>query len=170
MALWCGRPARRGESSGRQPKMGGMRRLRTRLVTSDPGGVGAPPGRPLRAARQELADDPGQCPDESAARRRKENAAVKRRKARRPASSAGGPSAEGPACSQDRPRGAAFRTSAFRRFTPLTFEGHRKGGSARHPPKNKASGRRSIGGRNDIRRERTSVSRTRVQHERGVRN
>jgi hypothetical protein len=46
------------------------------------GGVGAPPGWPLRAACQELADDPGKCPDESAARRRDKNAAVERREAR----------------------------------------------------------------------------------------
>jgi hypothetical protein len=56
-----------------------MRRPRARLVTSHSGGVGAPPGWPLRAACQELADDRH--------RRRKrgptpkENAAVERRKA-----------------------------------------------------------------------------------------
>ncbi len=61
------------------------------LVTSHSGGVGAPPGWPLRAACQELADDPGQCPDESAARRWSKNAAVKRREARRPTLLAGGP-------------------------------------------------------------------------------
>ena len=51
-------------------------------------------------------------------RSRLSNAAVKRREARRPTSLAGGPSAEGPAASQDRPDlGAAFRTGALRRFT-----------------------------------------------------
>ena len=68
-----------------------MRRPRAWLATTHSGGVGAPPGWPLRAARQELADDPGQCPDESAARRRNKNAAVKRREARRPALLAGDP-------------------------------------------------------------------------------
>src|SRR5687767_14062748 len=81
-------------TEGRLPetdrRWSGMRRLRAGLVILHSGGVGAPPGRPLRAARQELADDPGKCPDESAARRRDKNAAVKRRKARRRASFAGG--------------------------------------------------------------------------------
>src|SRR5215216_7707478 len=35
-----------------------MRRPRAGLVTSHSGGVGAPPGWPLRAACEELADDP----------------------------------------------------------------------------------------------------------------
>src|SRR4051812_28457678 len=73
------------------------------------GGVGAPLGWPLRAARQELADD-RPLSGESAARRRKENAAVERREARRPASLAGGPwrSRDRP----DRKAGQTVRRSA----------------------------------------------------------
>ena len=98
-----------------------MRRPRVRLVILHSGGVGAPPGWPLRAARQELADDPGQCPDESAARRRSKNAAVKRRKARRPALSVGGLRRSAPA-----PRGPVS-AGAFGAHPPHCG-GHRKGG------------------------------------------
>ena len=65
------------------------------------------------------------------------NAAVKRRKARRSALWTGGlrRSADRPD-PRGGPRGAAFRTSAFRRFTPLTFvRGDGKEGQARRPPK-----------------------------------
>src|SRR3954468_5064294 len=48
-------------AEGRLPetcqRRSGMRRLRAGLVTSHSGGVGAPPGWPLRAACEELADD-----------------------------------------------------------------------------------------------------------------
>src|SRR2546422_9089843 len=80
----------RGASSGDVGWRSRVRRLRASLVSSHSGGLGAPPGWPLRAACQELADDPGECPDESAARGRK-IAAVERREARRPVSLAGDP-------------------------------------------------------------------------------
>ena len=52
----------------------------------------------------------------------KENAAVERREARRSASWTGSSlPLEGRALPQGEPRGAAFRTSAFRRSAPLTF-------------------------------------------------
>ncbi len=57
-----------------------MRRLRAGLVTPHPGGAGATLGVTTNP-REELADDPGKVPDESAARRRKKNAAMERRKA-----------------------------------------------------------------------------------------
>jgi len=56
---------------------------------------------------------------QKAVSRLKENAAVERREARRSASWTGSSlPLEGPARSQGRPRGAAFRTSAFRRSAP----------------------------------------------------
>jgi len=56
---------------------------------------------------------------QKAVSRSKENAAVERREARRSALWAGSSlPLEGPARSQGRPRGAAFRTSAFRRSAP----------------------------------------------------
>ena len=130
---------RHGDGAGRGARGHG-------LAILHPGGVGAPPGWPLRAACQELADDPGQCPDESAARRRSENAAVKRRKARRRASFAGGlrRSADRP----DRKAGHGVRRSAPARFgasPPSFFGGVRKGGFRPAPSeKIKATGRRSI--------------------------
>ena len=120
-----------------------MRRPRMGLVISHSGGVGAPPGRPLRAARQELADDPGKSgrkrgPTPEEERRgeapRGAPASVIRRRSL---------PLKGSARPQGGPRGAAFRTSALRRFTPLDFRGEQEcEGEPPHPSKN---GRRSVG-------------------------
>ena len=116
------RPAHRGASSGDSRRRSRMRRPRARLVTSLPGGVGAPPGWPLRAACQELADDPGlgrkrgPTPEEERRGEAPKGA---------PASVIGRRSLplKGSARPRGGPRGAALRTSDFRRFTPLVFEG-----------------------------------------------
>src|SRR5262245_31363943 len=93
-----------------------MQRPRAGLVIPYSGGSGTPPAS-TRAGCEELADGEASMLHEKRGPET-EIAAVKRRKARRRASFAGGPSDEGPACSQDRPRGAAFRTGAFRRSAP----------------------------------------------------
>jgi hypothetical protein len=79
--------------SGDRPEAEWMRRLRAGLVTPHSGGVGAPPGWPLRAACQELADDPGKVrtkarpdaetrtPQWSAERRASRSQGMRRRKA-----------------------------------------------------------------------------------------
>src|SRR5215212_1787086 len=46
-----------GPSPETRQRRSGMRRLRVELVTQHSGGVGAPPGWPLRATCEELADD-----------------------------------------------------------------------------------------------------------------
>jgi hypothetical protein len=72
---------------------------------------------------------------QKAVSRSKENAAVKRRKACRPASCGRPfPSAEGTGPTARRPPGAAFRTSASRRFAPLGAGDIPQGGRAHAPP------------------------------------
>ena len=124
-----------------------MRRPRTRLVTSHSGGVGAPPGWPLRAACQELADDPGKSgrkrgPTPEEERRggapRGAPASVIRRRSRPQTGSA-----------RTARRGHGVRRSApapFGASPPSLSRGAGREGLARRPPKKfRAAGRRSIG-------------------------
>ena len=126
-----------------------MRRPRVRLVTLRSGGVGAPPGWPLRAACQELADDPGTV---------RTKARPDAEKERRSEAPEGAPVRvmdrwipQGIGLTARRATGCGVphrRLSALR--SPRFSRGHRKGGFARRPPKNKAAGRRSIGWMNAI--------------------
>jgi hypothetical protein len=117
----------------------GMRRPRARFAAVHSGGPGHRPP-PLREAALRWAGR-GRMKAAKAAgsgRRRvfrprpgsygpgAQNPAVKRRKARRPASSAGVSSAEETGPTARRAAGAAFRTSASRRFTPSDLRGRRK--------------------------------------------
>jgi len=72
--LWAANHAHQPASMAEGGSLGsGVAPARRASHARHPGGDGAPPGWPLRAACEELADDPG-SPDESAARRRDKNA------------------------------------------------------------------------------------------------
>ena len=111
-----------------------MRRPRACLASTHSGGAGAPPGWPLRAAREELADDP-ESPDESAARRRDKNAA------------SGAPKGERPDRKGRKPRRLAWLVTrcASRRSAPPHFRGRKERGRTPRRPNNSGGGALAFG-------------------------